>query len=276
MELVSPQPTAAIPAGSGPAFHKRWNGWTILWIFVVLAFVFIGVQLGTFIALLYVKFPDAMAALGRQNPGPLHQLTTNPNFLADLLTPRGFLFIQLPTTVVMVAATLVLARGALRATFEDLGFGKRLTAPVVGLAIGAGLVLFILSGLLDALQTKVLGPHPQQIALILAKHRGAMAFALDFFSAAILAPLWEETFFRGIFFTALVQRMPFWPAAILSGIAFGLGHADLWNFIPLAALGVGLAYVYYRTGNIWANIITHATINGSDLAIQFLFPQLGN
>ncbi|MBV8170953.1 MAG: CPBP family intramembrane metalloprotease [Candidatus Eremiobacteraeota bacterium] len=276
MELVTPQPTTTIAAGSGPAFHKRWNGWTILWIFVVLAFLYIGVQTGATIALLFLKFPDIMSAAMHGDNSALMALVTTPAGLARILTPLGFLFIMVPTTVVMVAATLVLARGALRASLEDLGFGKPLTGYTALIAVGAGLGLFLLSGILSATQEHFFGAHPQQIALILKQHRGVASLVLDLLSAAFLAPLWEETFFRGVFFASLVQRMPFWPAAILSGLAFGLAHGDLWNLVPLAVLGVGLAYVYYRTGNIWANIVTHATINGSDLVIQFLFPQLTN
>lgn len=276
MDVASPQPIEALSAGSGPAFHKRWSGWTILWIFVVLAFLYIGVQFAATVALLYIKFPTFMAAAARGDTIPLVELLKSPHALAQLLTPRGFLFIMLPTTVVMVAATLVLARGALRATLEDLGFGAPVSGATAALAVGIGLGLFVVSALLEIAQEKIYGPHPQQIALILAQHRGVFSLALDLISAAVLAPLWEETFFRGVFFTSLVQRMPFWPAAILSGLAFGLAHGDLWNLVPLAALGVGLAYVYYRTGNIWANIITHATINGSDLIIQALFPQFAS
>jgi membrane protease YdiL (CAAX protease family) len=60
----------------------------------------------------------------------------------------------------------------------------------------------------------------------------------------------------------------------LSGLLFALGHVDKWNILPLWLLGIGLAYVYYRTGNIWANIVTHATINGIDLLLPLLVPQL--
>ncbi|HME81050.1 MAG TPA: CPBP family intramembrane glutamic endopeptidase [Candidatus Eremiobacteraceae bacterium] len=273
MDIASPQPVATLSAGPEPAFHKRWSGWTVVWIFVALAFLYIGVQIAATIVLLYVKFPDVMAAAAHGDRGPLMGLAS-PSGLARLLTPTGFLMIQLPTTVVMVGATLVLARGALGATLADLGFGKPITGNTVAWGLGAGLVLFVISLGLELAQDALFGPHPQQIALILAQHHGIASLILDLISAALLAPLWEETFFRGVFFTALVQRMPFWLAATLSGLAFGLAHGDLWNLVPLAALGFGLAFVYYRTGNIWANIMTHATINGLDLIIQALFPQL--
>lgn len=46
-----------------------------------------------------------------------------------------------------------------------------------------------------------------------------------------------------------------------SGAIFALLHLDLWRFLPLALGGIGLAYLYDRTGNILASIIAHATWN---------------
>ena len=276
MEIAAPRPIEAVSAGYGPAFHKRWNWWVILGMCVVLAVLLVLVQTVTFVALLYIKFPTIMAAASHGDPGPLKELTASPRFLPQIFTPRGFLFIQLPTTLLMAGATILLARAWLGASLQDLGFGKAPAAQTILFGLGAGIVLFLISVLVGAAQDKLFGAHPQQIELIIRQHRGILAFTLDFFSAAILAPLWEETFFRGVFFTALVQRMPFWPAAILSGLAFGLGHMDRWNFLPLSILGVGLAYVYYRTGNIWANMVTHATINATDTILIYFFPALAN
>lgn len=270
MDITRPRPVRAVTAGPGPAFHKRWSALTVLWIVIGLAFLYVIVQTAATVVLLYVKFPDIMAQASHGDPTELIRLATTPAGLAKLLTASGFLAIQLPTTAVMVAATIIIAAGALGATARDLGFRRRLSSGALGLALGAGLVLFIVSIVLQLLQEKLLGPHPQQIALILEHHRGVLALLLDLISAAVLAPLWEETFFRGVLFTAFVQRMPFWWAASLSGFLFAAAHLDKWNLLPLWVLGIGLAYVYYRTGNIWASIATHATINGIDLLLTAL------
>jgi membrane protease YdiL (CAAX protease family) len=275
MDIASPQEVLDVSAGPGPAFHKRWNGWTVAAALVLLAVLYIIVQLAATVVWLFIAFPDVMAQATRGNPTALMHLA-RPEGLAQVLTPVGFLAIQLPTTAVMMAATFGLAYGLLRpqATLKDLGFGRPLTSGNAAFAVGAGVVLFIVAGIIEFVQERIFGPHPQQIALILEQHRGVLALVLDLLSAAVLAPLWEETLFRGLLFTSFVQRMPFWWAATLSGLLFALGHVDKWNILPLWLLGIGLAYVYYRTGNIWANIVTHATINGIDLLLPLLVPQL--
>jgi hypothetical protein len=275
MDIASPQPIERLNAGAEPAFHKRWNGWTVLWVFCTLVLLFVLVQTFATVAWLYLKFPDVLLAAQRGNVGPLQALLT-PTGLAKVLTPMGFLAIQGPTTLIMVPATLGLARVALGANLSDLGFGQTLRGSTALKAIGAGAILFLLSIVLELFQDKIFGPHPQQVALILAKHHGVIAILLDLLSAAVLAPLFEETLFRGVLFTALVQRMQLPVAATLSGLAFGVAHLDKYNFVLLAVIGFGLAYVYYRSGNIWANIVTHATFNSLGLTLPLIFPQLNN
>lgn len=275
MDIASPQPTEVLSAGVEPAFRKRWNGWTVAWVFLALAVLFILVQTLATVVWLYVRFPDVLAAAQNGNVGPLQELLT-PAGLAKVLTPTGFLAIQAPTTLIMLPATLALARSALGADLIDLGFGRPLRGSTALKAAGAGIALWVLSIVLELFQDKIFGPHPQQVALILAKHHGVLAILLDLLSAAILAPLFEETLFRGVLFTALVQRMRLPIAAATSGLAFGVAHLDKYNFALLAVVGFGLAYVYYRSGNIWANMVTHATFNSLGLTLPLLFPQLNN
>ena len=75
----------------------------------------------------------------------------------------------------------------------------------------------------------------------------------------VLAPLAEELFFRGFFFAGLRSRLSLWPAAVVSGAVFGLVHAPTGPTaaIPLAGLGVGLAWLYEKSGSIWPSITAH-------------------
>lgn len=81
----------------------------------------------------------------------------------------------------------------------------------------------------------------------------------------IFAPIAEEIFFRGFVFAGLVR--PFGPAGAMlaSGLLFGAFHITSVDtvglIVPLAAIGVLLAWVYYRTGSLWPSIVTHVLFN---------------
>ena len=85
----------------------------------------------------------------------------------------------------------------------------------------------------------------------------------------VLAPVAEEIFFRGFFFAGLRQRWSLWPSALLSGAVFGLVHAPTGPTaaIPLAGLGVGLAWLYNKTGSIYPSMLAHFLNNAIAISV---------
>jgi membrane protease YdiL (CAAX protease family) len=85
----------------------------------------------------------------------------------------------------------------------------------------------------------------------------------------LLAPIAEELFFRGFVFAGLRTRWSLWPAAITSGLIFGLVHAPtgITTVVPLAVLGFALCWLYDRTGSLWPCVIAHMINNGLALAV---------
>jgi membrane protease YdiL (CAAX protease family) len=88
-------------------------------------------------------------------------------------------------------------------------------------------------------------------------------------SIIVLAPIAEEIFFRGFFFAGLRTRWSLWPSAILSGAVFGLVHAPTGPTaaIPLAGLGVGLAWLYNKTGSIYPCMLAHFLNNAIAISV---------
>jgi len=87
--------------------------------------------------------------------------------------------------------------------------------------------------------------------------------AFDFVS--ITAGVCEEVIFRGFviaYFIALLG-IPFWGAAVLSSIVFGLAHTYQGpiGFVRTAGVGLLLAQLYGMTGSIWASIIVHTLMD---------------
>jgi hypothetical protein len=81
---------------------------------------------------------------------------------------------------------------------------------------------------------------------------------------AVVAPLAEEVFFRGYFFTALRNWRGMWVAAVITGIVFGVIHAGsspIGFLVPLAFLGFVLCLLYARTGSLYPCIVLHSFNN---------------
>jgi membrane protease YdiL (CAAX protease family) len=80
----------------------------------------------------------------------------------------------------------------------------------------------------------------------------------------VVAPICEETLFRGYIFGALSKWKGWLPAAIVTGVLFGgvhAGSAPVADLVPLAALGFMLCALYRRTGSLYPCIVTHSLNN---------------
>lgn len=55
-------------------------------------------------------------------------------------------------------------------------------------------------------------------------------------AVVVFAPLGEEMLFRGLLFQTLRQRAGLWPAALVSGLVFGLAHSESAAVLLLAAV----------------------------------------
>jgi uncharacterized protein len=79
--------------------------------------------------------------------------------------------------------------------------------------------------------------------------------------ACVVAPLFEETFFRGFLFQGFASSFgPIW-GGVISATLFSLSHQQLDIFVPLFALGVALAWVFYYTRSLWTNVALHSLFN---------------
>jgi membrane protease YdiL (CAAX protease family) len=82
------------------------------------------------------------------------------------------------------------------------------------------------------------------------------------------APFFEELFFRGVLLRALARLFGGWGgwvgpglAIVISGVLFGLAHAESLQLLGLAVFGVILGTVSYRTGRLGMDMVAHASFN---------------
>jgi membrane protease YdiL (CAAX protease family) len=100
-------------------------------------------------------------------------------------------------------------------------------------------------------------------------------FFLTFFSAAILAPVAEEIFFRGFLYGGLRARIGPIGAMMVSTVFFSALHFSLDAFVPILVLGLCLAWLYERTGSLYPGMLLHAMNNAVAVIVLLIIQMLG-
>ena len=94
------------------------------------------------------------------------------------------------------------------------------------------------------------------------------AILLTFQALAFITPMSEELFFRGFIFRGLLTKMGPWWAIAVSALLFSGFHLSVGVLIPIFITGLLLAWLYWKTGSLWAAIGAHAGQNVLALAAQ--------
>jgi membrane protease YdiL (CAAX protease family) len=150
-----------------------------------------------------------------------------------------------------------------------------------------------MSALVQVILQQLERPTPQDHELIqIFRSAPTEVRRLVVLSATVLAPIFEETFFRGHVQTALAAtfaalRAPQsadltepalrdpngatrWLAIAVVSALFASVHGINWMFAPLYLLSLCLGYAYERTGNLWVPITMHASFNVLSLLMAML------
>jgi uncharacterized protein len=136
--------------------------------------------------------------------------------------------------------------------------------------VGAFLMFNIVIGLAIQLVARLLDaelPQPQEALRQMAADPVTVPWLL--LTAAIVAPVAEELFFRGLLFQALRRRLSAGWGIVISASLFAGAHvlaeptgaAGLLVFVLILPLGMLLAWLLERTGTLAAPIVAHATFN---------------
>jgi membrane protease YdiL (CAAX protease family) len=137
---------------------------------------------------------------------------------------------------------------------------------VVGVGVGLLFAFFIFNGLyaslLNAFGLQV------QTDLTPVLRRLSTPWPL-FITVVLVAPVVEETFFRGFVFGGLRSRYDWRWAAAISAALFAAAHLQITFFIPAFILGYLFAYLYRRSNSIWPGIIIHVVVNAFALTVTY-------
>ena len=221
-----------------PPERPGWKPWTA-WVALVGAFG------GALIGALIVGVIGALAGADFAHPPPA------VNISATVVQDIAF-----------VGAALLFASMAGTPRPEQFGLRRTSFWPAVGWIAIAFVGFYVVT----LVWVSILGASPDDTKLpdeLGVKDSTAAMLAVAFL-VAVVAPVAEEFFFRGFFFTALRAWKGLWPAAVLTGLVFGgihVGSAEAVFLVPLAFFGFALCVLYHRTGSLYPCIALHCMNN---------------
>ncbi|MBV8149123.1 MAG: CPBP family intramembrane metalloprotease [Candidatus Eremiobacteraeota bacterium] len=230
-----------------PAWPTRWpkNSFTSPWTWVLAGFV-AGIFLFAFVL--------GLKTSGAKLPA------ISPLFIDIAILLQGIL------EGLLVACVLLAVPRLSKFSLRELGF-RAPTGPSIALALGGSIVMVIVAnGGASLIDYLVHSSHEQDVVEIFKSLHDPASVALFVTFAVLFAPFAEESLFRVFFFNLGLRYGGFWAGAILSGVLFGIAHGDLIAALPLALGGIVLCYVYYRTRNAFASMISHGIFNGLSIA----------
>jgi len=180
--------------------------------------------------------------------------------------PVGTLLLAVVTSGTLLGTSLAWVRALHPAAVGRLFGPVRRRARDVLVGLGYGLVAFLVGNL-------AWGPFVQWLIRRRGGEVPAVQEALQeavrdpvsgwFLMAVVvvLAPLAEETFFRGMLFQTLRRSVPLWPAMGLSGLAFASNHGEPLVIVTLLPIGMFFAWVFHRSGSLLVAIAAHGAFN---------------
>lgn len=176
-------------------------------------------------------------------------------------------------TTILVGATLpwlALAGWPLLVTSRRgngprIDLGLRLTWPDTGWGVLTGFAGLILAGI-AALITQLFAPDvtssAAEAATQLEESAGRLAITAFALLIIVGAPIVEELFFRGLFFSALRKRGVGAVLTILiTGVVFAGFHFEPTRFFVLLPTGILLGWVRWKTGSTGAAMVAHGVVN---------------
>ncbi len=159
---------------------------------------------------------------------------------------------------------LLLLRRGLR--LGDLGWrlprslGPLGWLPWLAIGVVGAVVALFAAEWLGSLATQILPNSPNtQCTAVRDEYGGYVAVAIPL--VCLIAPVAEETIFRGFIYGWLRRRVPVLPAVVISAAVFSAAHLVLVLALPLFGVGVILALLYEYSDSLLPGAIVHGLFN---------------
>jgi len=221
---------------------------------------FLAVVVLTLLVLVLVLAPLSALGLDAQSP-----LATTLNLLITMALYVGVVRLLVVGTGALTWREMGVVRPDAEA-LRDLLLGMVIAVPVLVVTLALGLVL-----------SRFLVPPPSPLPTA----GDPLGIVANLVSAAILAPIGEELFFRGFATTAWARAVGPRSAIIRGAVFFAIAHVvtlfdasfetgaqrALFSFLALMPVAIALGWVFLRRRSLYAAIGLHGAFNGIQLLL---------
>lgn len=195
----------------------------------------------------------------------LVQLAILPDMRATQLN-----WLMMPLVVVLTLTVVMRLTQGFQLTLD-----WRVTARRFGLIIGSAVGLILVLPMIGVVLTMLVG-HPtisqNQASINQTLQGGVLTQIAMVFLAVVIAPLIEETMFRGVVMNTWFKDNKYYADVLLSAVLFGIFHTtadlSLVTVTPYVVMGAVFALIYRKTGNLAVNIYTHMLYNAIVVGIS--------
>ncbi len=183
---------------------------------------------------------------------------------AYLLTRMGDRTVA--AAVIAIVVNVALCAGAI-ALAARIAYPRGVSAAVVGKARSSRVGMAVLAQVAFVIMAlplltelgDALGLHGTTNVPLHHRHAGVVLLVT--WIAVVAAPWMEELSVRGFLLSGLWRRFGFWPAALVSSLAWAGLHGVSGVLIPFTFEGLLLCWIRRRTGSVRTGIALHATQN---------------
>ena len=247
-------------ADDGHPGNRLWVPWSAVDVFAIVTLVVFGI---TTIFTIMGAVIDLTTALLPGLDGDIlndSMLVTAAGFVLQWAVSLGIIF------------TYLKLRGY-RFDLSTLGFRRpRSWLESIVLVLGLLFSFYIFLGIYNSILGHLLPelvPEPQEIREWYGF--SIVSFLVAMSQVAVITPVLEEMFFRGIIHQGLERQLGFTGGALISSLIFALAHISYTLYIPTFILGFMFAFMVHRTRSLWPAIIAHFLVNTLAVMSQFFF-----
>ncbi len=191
--------------------------------------------------------------------------------ILNLYTDQQYgLFLAIVTVITEIAMLAVGIIWFVNMKKNEVSFRKVMSPGLIIGALGLGIGI---QGVVSLLLTVIYNVYPPSWT---ASYDELMESMLNpnspmmVISVAILAPIAEELFFRGITMNYGRRFFPVWAVVIVQAISFGILHLNPVQSTYATLIGLMLGLVAVEYNSVWPGIFVHIGVNASAEILSLL------